>query len=192
MPFEADLGRTDWEPEWIFLRRPDMGRHRRVPGAMLLTPATQTLRDPTPTFAAVRPADFECTTDVTFTFDPQQEGDEAGLAVRLDSRFHITCTLGHHRRLTLTLQAEDLRHTIAQMTVPPGEIHLRLKADRERYRFFLLADGQYESLGSVSTRFLSTELHGRCFTGTVIGLYAACSRPTEACMRVTRFVHGIS
>lgn len=53
-PFIADMTRTDWEPEWIFLHRPDMANFRRVPGAMLLTPTAQTMCDPVPTFASVR------------------------------------------------------------------------------------------------------------------------------------------
>ena len=188
-PFIADMTRTAWEPEWIFLRRPDMANHRRIPGNMLLTPTTQTLREPTPTFAAIRPADFDCVTDAAFTFDAQQQGDEAGLAVRLDRQFHITCTLGYGRTLTLTLQAEDILHTVAQAMLPKGEVHLRMIADRERYTFFYLSGKTPVLLGSVSTRFLATEFQGRCFTGTVIGLYAACTAPTTVCMRVTAFAH---
>ena len=188
-PFVADMTRTDWEPEWIFLRRPDMANFRRVPGEMLLTPTTQTMRDPVPTFAAVRPADFDCVTDATFSFDARQEGDEAGLAIRLDKQFHITCTLGHGNLMTLALQAEDIRHTVAQVRLPEGEVHLRLAADRERFNFFYDRRGEYVKLGSVSTRFLATEVSGRCFTGTVIGLYTACAKPTGACMRITDISH---
>lgn len=188
-PFIADMTRTDWEPEWIFLRRPDMANFRRVPGAMLLTPTAQTMCDPVPTFASVRPADFDCVTDATFSFDAQHEGDEAGLAIRLDRQFHITCTLGYDNVMTLALQAEDIHHTVAQATLPEGEVRLRLAADRERYSFFYYSDGEYVKLGSVSTRFLATEFQGRCFTGTVIGLYTACVQTAEACMRVTAFAH---
>lgn len=188
-PFIADMSRTVWEPEWIFLRRSDMANFRRVPGAMLLTPTTQTMRDPVPTFAAIRPSDFDCVTDVTFTFDARQEGDEAGLAIRLDKQFHITCTLGYGNVLTLVLQAEDIHHKVAQVELTEGETRLRLAADRERYSFFYYSDGEYIKLGSVSTRFLATEVSGRCFTGTVIGLYTACTKPTEACMQVTAFAH---
>ena len=191
-PFVPDLTQTSWEPEWIFLRRPDWQHHRRVPGAMLLTPSQQTLRDPTPTFAAVRPADFDCVTDAVFTFEPGHEGDEAGLAVRLDSRFHITCTLGFGRVLTLALQAEDLYHVAAQTQIGEGEIRLRLTADRERYVFSVEKDGVFIPAGSVSTRFLATEFQGRCFTGTVIGLYCTCQSPTSAVMKVTAFTHRIS
>ncbi|MBQ8200447.1 MAG: family 43 glycosylhydrolase [Clostridia bacterium] len=190
IPFVPDLSRTEWEPEWIFLRRPDMASHQRIPGAMLFIPSRRTLKDPNPTFAAIRPADFDCVTDVTFTFSAQQEGDEAGLAIRLDKQFHITCTLGYDRRLTLTLQAEDICHTVAQAVLPGDTISLRLTAGKDRFAFTYCCGGTYIPFGSVSTRFLATEFQGRCFTGTVIGLYAACAAPTKACMRVTAFAHA--
>ncbi|MBP3656018.1 MAG: family 43 glycosylhydrolase [Clostridia bacterium] len=186
-PFIADMTRTDWEPEWIFLRQTDDARHARVPGAMLLRPCTQTLLDCCPTFAAVRPTDFDCTMEAAFTFKPQQEGDEAGLAVRLDSRFHIACTYGYGGMLTLTLQAEDVTHIAAQKPVCVTELRLRMRSDKEKYVFEYMEDGSYKTLGQVSTRFVATEFMGRSFTGTVIGLYAACRKETQAVMRVTEF-----
>lgn len=186
-PFAADMTRTDWEPVWIFLRQSAGGHHRRVPGAMLLTPTTQTLRDPAPTFAALRPLDFDCTVDTTFTFDPQHPGDEAGLALRLSSLFHATCTLDASRMLTLTLQAEDIRHTIATAQLPEGEVRLRIIADREKFVFAYRVGDEYRTLGQVSTRFLAVEIAGKCFTGTVIGLYTTCTRETSAVLRVTSF-----
>lgn len=188
-PFTADMTRTAWEPEWIFLRQPDMTRHRRIPGAMELLPSTVTMQEKTPVFAAIRPAGFDCTTDVRFTFDAQHPGDEAGLAVRLDSSFYITCLLGAQGRLTLTLHAEDVHHQVAQAVLPPGELHLRLIASKEQFVFSYGQDGAFVQLGQVSTRFLATEFHGRCFTGTVIGLHAVCTEPSSAIMRVTAFSH---
>lgn len=186
-PFIADMTRTTWEPEWIFLRQNAGSNHRRIPGAMLLTPTTQTLRDPAPTFAALRPLDFDCTVDAIFTFDSQHPGDEAGLALRLSSMFHATCTLDASRTLTLTLQAEDIHHTIATAQLPSGEVHLRITADREKYVFAYRIGEEYRTLGQVSTRFLAVEIAGKCFTGTVIGLYATCAQETSAVMRVTSF-----
>ena len=189
LPFTADMSRTDWEPEWIFLRRPDMQRLQRVPGRMRLIPSAATMNDPIPTFAAVRPADFDCVTETEFTFEAIQPGDEAGIAVRLDRQFHVRCTLGFENRLTLTLQAEDMCHIAAQTVLPAGWVRLRLAADRERLTFSCVEGAQWRELGSVSTRFLATEFQGRCFTGTVIGLYTASPRESGAVMEVTFFTH---
>lgn len=121
----------------------------------------------------------------TFSLDGQHF-----LAVRLDHQFHITYTLGYGHMLTLALQTEDIRHIVAQVRLPEGEEHLRPAADREGYSFFCGNESGYVLLGSVSTRFLATELSGRCFTGTAIGLYTACDQPMTDCMRVTAFLHG--
>lgn len=189
-PFIADMTRSDWEPEWIFLRRPNMAHLRRTPGAMLLTPTTQTLRDPIATFAAIRPLDFDCVTDACFTFSPAQPGDEAGLAIRLEKQYHITCTLGHARTLTLALQADDIHHVVAQAQLATNDVQLRIVADREKYHFFYRTeDGAFVLLGHISTRFLATDFAGRCFSGTVIGLYATCGQQSPGDMRVTYFSH---
>ena len=192
-PFTADLSREDWEPEWIFLRRPDMARHAREKGAMLLRPSVQTLRDKTPTFASLRPHGFDNVTEVHFDFDPQP-GDEAGLAVRLDCNFHITCTVGRdaacgERVLTLTLAAEDITHVVARCAVPEGEVRLRMTADKEKYVFEYEAAGEWKRVGQVSTRFVATEFQGRCFTGTVIGLYTASAMDLGTPMLVRSFRH---
>ena len=187
-PFEADMTRTDWEPEWIFLRRPDMADHQRVPGAMLLRPSTRTLAEANPTFAALRPLGFDCVTQAAFAFDARQPGDEAGLAVRLDSKFFITCLRTHGSKLVLTLHADEVHHIVAEAAVESPCIRLQIRADRERYQFdWAEEDGDFRPLGHVSTRFMSTDLSGRCFTGTVIGLHAVCRVDTEAVMRVTEF-----
>lgn len=189
------MTRTAWEPEWMFLRRPDMGAHLREKGCMRLIPGRQTLRDKLPTFAGLRPRGFDNVTETRFRFTPEQPGDEAGLAVRLDMNFHITCLAAHvpgGRAITLTLQAEDITHVIASIPVAAeGDITLRMTADREKYVFACaVGDGEMQPVGQCSTRFVATELQGRCFTGTVIGLYAACREKTGAEMQVLSFRHG--
>ena len=193
-PFEPDLRCPEWEPEWIFLRRPDMACHSRQEGRIVLIPTAQTLRDKTPVFAGVRPHGFDNVTEAHFDFDAGT-GDEAGLAVRLDCNFHITCTVGRsalsgERMLTLTLCAEDITHVVASHAVASGEIALRMTADREKYVFEYEADGQWQRLGQVSTRFVATEFQGRCFTGTVIGLYAVSAVNRGTPMKVRSFRHG--
>ena len=192
--FAPDLTCAAWEPQWIFLRRPDMANHRREDGGMTLLPTALTLRDKTPTFAGIRPHGFDNVTEADFDFDPRP-GDEAGLAVRLDCNFHITCTVGRDadtsaRVLTLTLCAEDITHEVARCILPGGEVRLRMIADREKYVFIYEENGAEHRLGQVSTRFVATEFQGRCFTGTVIGLYTTSREGCGTPMRVRRFRHG--
>lgn len=185
--FTADLTRDTWEPQWLFLRHMDMERHLREPGAIRLIGTQMTLADPAPTFAGMRHLDFDCTTDVTFNFDPIKPGDEAGLALRLSSMFNVTCTVDHGGVLTLTQHMEDIHHVINQVHLPSGEVRLRMIADKEKYTFYYEQDHEYHLLGHASTRFLAVEIAGKCFVGTVIGLYATSREDTGAVMNVSSF-----
>lgn len=189
--FAADMEKTEWEPEWIFLRNPDMQKYRRMDGNIILSPSVDTMDGKRPTFAAVRPIDFDCVTDAVFDFSNCRPGDEAGLAVRLESSYYITCVCGigdSGRELRLTLRAEDIRHEVAAATIPDGRINLRMSADKEKYTFAYSVDNnRFEVLGSVSTRFVSIDIAGRCFTGTVIGLYTSSEEQSGAEMTVYKF-----
>lgn len=183
--FAADMTRTSWEPQWLFLRRPDMANHQRVPGAIRLTGTPMTIADPAPTFASLRPLDFDSTTDVTFTFAPRKPGDEAGLALRLSSMFNVTCTVGFGGVLTLTQHMEDIHHVINRVHLPAGEVCLRMVSDKEKYTFYYMQNQEYRLLGHASTRFLSVEIAGKCFVGTLIGLYATSQEDTGAVMTIS-------
>ena len=62
-----------------------------------------------------------------------------------------------------------------------------MAADREKYVFTCRVGGETFRIGRASTRFVATELAGRCFTGTVIGLYAASPAAEPETMTVSRF-----
>ena len=66
--WQADFNKTVWEPEWIFLRRPDNSRYPRKDGILRLYPFATTLFDKTgsPTFAAVKQPDFDCQVETSF------------------------------------------------------------------------------------------------------------------------------
>ena len=51
-------------------------------------------------------------------------------------------------------------------------------------------DGPVVKACSASTRFLACEVAGRCFTGTVVGLYAFSDADTKAVMEVSAFSMG--
>ena len=189
--FQADLSRTDWEPEWIFLRKPDMSKFLRREGEILLYPSADTLKDKLPTYAAVRPLDFECEVECSFDYDAHRQGSEAGLAIRLDMNFHIVCTVGTHKNgrfLHIILQAEDIRHEVANIPIPAGTVTLLLTADKLKYMFsYSIDESEPAAIGQVSTRFVATELSGRCFTGTVMGLYTASQDEPDTPMIVRSF-----
>lgn len=79
-------------------------------------------------------------------------GDEVGVAVMLFAEFHVELFVRKEKGenyLMLQKRAEDM-------------IQLAYK----------------EKIGTGSTRFLCCELAGKCFTGTVWGIYTACQQKT--------------
>lgn len=188
----ADFESAHWEPWWLFLRNPQKGAYERVDGELRLHPSRVHLSDgKNPVFAAVRQADFDCELDAVFDFVPGVEGDEAGLAIVLSSQFY--CLFVKKKTadgvfLVLERHAEDLYQRACQIPVPDGRLHLKIRCDKEKYHFSYSVDGTACSeAAEASTRFLACEVSGRCFTGTVIGLYTASDHETGAVMRVKDF-----
>lgn len=190
--WEADFHISEWEPEWIFLREPQKGAYVRGSGELRLYPSQVHFPDRgNPVFAAVRQMDFEFEMEAAFTFEPCEIGDEAGIGIVLSSQFYYCFVKKRTEEgdfLVLEKNAEDMHQTACRIPVPEGELYLSVRGEKEYYYFNYSLDGEsfYEA-AKASTRFLACEVSGRCFTGTVTGLHAACCRETKAVMKVRRF-----
>lgn len=67
-------------------------------------------------------------------------------------------------------------------------VSVNMKMSREHYQFsYAEGNQEFKELAKASTGFLSCELAGKCFTGTVMGLYAASAGTMEAVMKVEHF-----
>lgn len=190
--WRPDLNNSAWEPEWIFLRRPDFSHYQKGGGSLKLIPSRVTFQDKkSPSFAAVRQPDFDCCIEAEFTFTPECIGDEAGLAVLLASDFHYRA--GKRRTpsgnvLFVEKNAEDFFQIPFCSPIEEGTVRLRIRGQKEFYFFeAALNGGPFQPLCSASTRFLACEGAGKCFTGVVAGLYAFAGGPTGAVMDVTDF-----
>ena len=189
---EPDFHRREWEPEWLFLRSPRQKAYERGEGELRLYPSPVRLSDgKNPVFAAVRQPDFSFELEVSFDFEPCGPGDEAGIAMVVSSQFHYCFVKKKTEEgifLILEKTAEDMRQEGCRISVPSGELRLRIQGEKEYYHFSYSIDGKdYLEAAKASTRFLACEVSGRCFTGTVLGLYAASDDKTEAVMRVRDF-----
>lgn len=198
--WEAGFHNHEWEPEWIFLRNYNASSYRRGDGILELYPARVSLSDKvkSPTFAAVRQPGFDFEAETAFTFSPSRAGDEAGLALRLSSDFYYCFCKQQTEQgsfLCVKRKIDDIWYTDCQIPVGDSPLSLKIQGFKEYYLFSYAAaeaspvqvKTEYQTAARLSTRFLSTDLAGRCFTGTVIGLYALCSDNTNAVMKVTRF-----
>ena len=190
--WQADFYCECWEPEWIFLRNPQKEVYKRGGGELKLYPTCTCFSDgKNPVFAAVRQFDFECEVDTAFSFTPCEKGDEAGLAIVLSSQFYYRFVKKRTEEgncLVLEKNAEDMYQRACQIPVQDEKMYLKIRCDKEYYYFSYSTDGiRYYDIASASTRFLACEVAGRCFTGTIVGLYAGACQETNAVMCVETF-----
>ena len=190
--WEADFSKSDFTPQWRFLRNPVRENYKIKYGKLFIYPSVITLQDAAnPSYAAVVQGDFDCEFRTHFRFRTKEEGDRAGLALYLSSDFY--CFFGiikeaEHDSLILFRKADDIKFTSVKIPFNYTDIHLRIKADKENYHFFYKTEGkEWQKAGSASSRFLSPEIAGKCFTGTTAGLYTACESDTSAVMEVFDF-----
>lgn len=190
--WKANFNRSSWEPQWIFVRERKDALFNRGEGCLQLTPSIQSTKtDIGNTFAAVRQPDFNCVIETVYEFNPEETGDESGLAIYLESGFHYR--FGKRKTdqgelLILEKTAEDFMQTACLIPIENGKIRLRIECDKEQYHFYYaVGEGEFTLACSASTRFLSCEAAGKCFTGVVMGLYALSQRETTAFMEVENF-----
>lgn len=183
--WEPDFKNVEWEPQWIFVRERRENLFRRGDGTLKLYASTgKSEQDMGNAFAAVRPLDFDCVIETEFQFQPEHMGDEAGIAIYLESGFHYR--FGKKRTeqgdfLILEKTAEDFQQTACHIPVGSEKLRLKIQCTKEMYHFYYaLGKEKFRPACTASTRFLSCEVAGRCFSGTVIGLYARAEEQTNA------------
>lgn len=176
----------EWEKPWLFLRQPDRRNYCRTGESLILRPSTVKITDKvnSPTFLAVRQMDFECETDISFAFDTRQIGDEAGAVIYLSPDFMYRIfkrreTDGNY--MIVKKIADDFIQTAYRERIADGIVQIKIKADRFHYEFYYTVNDRNTYFAcKASTRFLTCELAGKCFTGTVTGIYAQTQKSTDA------------
>ena len=112
-------------------------------------------------------------------FHPRRDGEEAGLALRMNDRHHyelgIRPSSTGQREVYLRYAIGSIRTVAATKQIDAGLVRLRVRAYPEIYRFsYAVGDGPFLDLGGVETRYLASEVAGG-FTGVFIGLFATGS-----------------
>ncbi|MBP6902803.1 MAG: glycoside hydrolase family 43 protein [Burkholderiaceae bacterium] len=161
--------RTPLQPLWSLSQRP---------GWLLLYGQSATLDDEaaTPAFVGRWQTQFDCVFSARLQFQPQADGEEAGLVVYANERFHhqillrrqaTGCRLLLRRRLGSLWREDDLG------PAPEGDLALRIVADAREHRYLAgPAGGPLQPLGTTECAMLSAEVAGG-FTGVMLGLYAS-------------------
>ena len=163
---------------WNFLRNPhaedwSLGEN---PGSLTLHGSAATLGDEaSPAFLGRRLEHFVVTCETALSFSPASDGEEAGLTVLMNNRFHYEIALKRiagqvcvvFRRTLGSLSREDVVAPFAG-----GTVRLSVETDGIWFNFrYADESGVTLPAGRGECGLLSTEVAGG-FTGVYVGLYA--------------------
>jgi xylan 1,4-beta-xylosidase len=183
-PWPAEPEREDFTADklafaWNFLRNPraaDWSLTER-PGFLRLNGSAVTLSQAdSPAFVGRRQTGLGCRADVRLEFDPQRDGDEAGLVLRGNDRHHVDVAVGRREGKRVVYLRKVVNGNAADPAdyhaVAEGPLTLSVEAKPLEYRLFCEdSSGKTFELGVVPTKDLSTERVGG-FTGVYFGMYA--------------------
>lgn len=203
-PVEESFDGETLSLPWNYLRNPDLSRYslKERPGFLRLWGSAVNLSAAdSPTWVGRRQQHHEMTAGTRLDFEPQREGEEAGLSVLMNERHHaeIAVTREHGMRQAIVRRTiGSLSVVVARHPLPPqGPVELEVAAVTPRvagmpsqwapeepyYAFSVAVEGRKFLLAKAEMRYLATEVAGG-FTGVYIGLYATgngrpCGAPAD-------------
>jgi len=162
--------------QWVGVRVPQAPFHRLEGGDLVLTSAAPVgAKEGTPAFLGRRQQHHVASMRTTVTFDPQQDGDRAGLAaLQSDDAwlFFGLSRLNGQDRVALYTRAKGEERLVASSPVDNrGPMTLTIRAEGGKMTFDYAGVGGMGTLANdLDARFLSTQEAGG-FTGTIVGPY---------------------
>lgn len=115
-----------------------------------------------------------CEITTKMIFEPQNDGEEAGLTIYLNNTHHYEIALTQiegEKKLIFRRQIGSLYKVENMVTYLSSNIEFKLVANHEDYVFSYKGDETWHELGRGEVMYLTTEVGG-CFTGNYIALYA--------------------
>lgn len=182
-PFGKGPVELSWPlgPEWSFLRVSDETRYAwdGDSNRLRLTGNRWTLDEEGPaTFACIRQRHHRMRVTAELSFVPQLEGEEAGLAVRLNNRGYlfwgVKKTEGTARLCLIHRNGDELiRHPVQELPAD-GRVHLSIASNGDVYTCSHSFNGSDWHTVDVRVPMaaLSPETNGG-FTGVCVGVYAS-------------------
>ncbi len=177
--FKPNFSTPSWEPQWLWLREPDITLYERTSNALILHPSAFNFEAPAqPCFIGICQPDIDCHFQMTFIFEPK-EGKEGGMLLYLSSNFYYRiCKRKQNGKTQLAVirklddvEVTDYTKELEENTETSTTLFIDASASGYQITW-KTKDGQLEDAGTYSVRFLCTEIENRCFTGTIIGVYA--------------------
>ncbi len=165
-------------PEWNYLRNPDMSNYFQDEenGMLWLTGNELSLsKKGSPALTGIRQKDFKVELTSRLEFQPENEGEEAGITVFMNEDHHYL--IGMIRKngrvyVRTGFRIGEILHEIYSEPVSDKAVYLKIVADQEYYAFSFSGDGEnWTTLGKNHARYLSSET-AVTFTGVYLGMYA--------------------
>lgn len=175
-----DFDSATLRPEWAFVRRQLAAEtlHAR-PGWLTLAPDSE-LDSTFPAFVGRRQQHFDFVAEARLVLDPRRDGDEAGVAVRMnETHFHAVCLRQEQGRTSVVVRTRIGRQEMASVlgSVDEGDVVLGVEADADSYVFTVRdRSGHVLRTPPLEVKVLSAEVAGG-FTGVFVGMYAATPNP---------------
>jgi xylan 1,4-beta-xylosidase len=182
-PWPSELVRDEFDSPtlglaWNHLRNPDPANYSlsERPGWLRIKGSALRLDDvASPAFVARRQQHMRFRAATLLEFDPQCDGDEAGLVVFMNERHHyeVAVTRAQGERCVLVRRRiGDLQTVVARRAIGDGPIILEIRATESEYVLSAGFVGEdLTPLATGATRYLATEIAGG-FTGVYVGVYA--------------------
>ncbi len=178
-PARDDFDGATLAPVWNFLRTPDRARWSldERESCLTLRGTPVTLNDGgAPAFVGRRQQHFNCEASAHLSFAPDRDGEEAGLTVYMNEKFHyeiaVTQTM-NERKLIFRRRIGTLWKVENELPWSADSVVLTVQADKDEYRFGFAAgmEQPFVPLGRGECALLATEVAGG-FTGVMIAMYA--------------------
>lgn len=186
-PWDADLSRR--QPQWLFLRGPVWARYAWTEKGLTLTPSTEKLSDALgrPTFLAARQMDIDCTAEAEILFEPIHDGSEAGLTVFIaDYGHYVFCKKREGGKALICVRRQGGSFAPVEIPAEKGPFRMRIEASKRQYVLSCAWGAQgFRRVAAVPV--LTRADAGKCFTGTLIGVYAQSDREGERKVEILSF-----
>jgi xylan 1,4-beta-xylosidase len=180
-PERDDFDNTDYALCWNYIRNPYMENYSLTerPGYLRLWGSEINMEDQdSPTFLGRRQTAMECRIAAKLDFNPQKEGEEAGLVIRGNevNRAEIGITLKNGKRNVyfMNMVKGKLVGPVRYEEIGEGDVILSIEAKPLSYELFYQIDGgTAKSIGKVETKYLTfEEVVGYLFTGVYFGMFS--------------------
>ncbi|MBP3494967.1 MAG: glycoside hydrolase family 43 protein [Clostridia bacterium] len=163
--------------KWSFVRNPRRENYLLEKGRIILKGGKDDLSTPLghPTMIALRQEEFDI--EATIQLEGEiQCSQRSGLSAFYNNEYHYDIFITKEQdgyAVCLLKQVADINVIVAAHKVDyNGSIRFKVVANDEWYTFFYEKDKEFVELGRGATSLLATEVNGRSFTGTFLGVFS--------------------